>query len=102
MRTQHEFATPAGCAPSTPERACFLAPASKPGRPLRAGARGLPGGPGPGFAVRCSARYGVSGPQPATRWQTYENRKERKCARQTVVAEGIRGYLLATILGVGD
>ena len=26
------------------------------GRPLRAGARGLPGGPGTGFAVRCSAR----------------------------------------------
>ena len=42
--------------PSTPERACFLAPASKTGRPLRAGARGLPGRPGPGFAVRCSAR----------------------------------------------
>jgi len=46
----------AGCAPSTPERACFLAPVSKTGRPLRAGARGLPGGPGTGFAVRCSAR----------------------------------------------
>ena len=46
----------AGCAPSTPERACFLAPASKTGRPLRAGARGLPGGPGTGSAVRCSAR----------------------------------------------
>ena len=73
----------AGCAPSTPERACFLAPAGKNRSPATRRSARAARRTGPRFCrpVR-GARYGVSGPQPAS--QRVDTRKKREDARARI------------------